>query len=83
MNNAHLEKGDLIHIPQGVFLLCERGSRHHMTDRPRTALFLGDTSVAKWPLECHARVLLDGKEFNVRSDHIYLLREKEKKSHVS
>ena len=79
----NVQKGDLIHIPQGVFLLSERGSAHHKTDRPRTALFLGETSMDKWGLECHGRILLDGKEFNVRTDHIYILKEQEKKSSVS
>jgi len=78
-----IQKGDLIHIPQGVFLLSEKGAAHHKTDRPRTALFLGETSIAKWGIDCHGRVLLDGREFNVRSDHIYLLKEQEKKSNVS
>jgi len=74
----NMQKGDLIHIPQGVFLVSEGGSTHHTTDRPRTAIFLSSTQ-----LKLGSTVFLDGKEFMVRSDHIYILTEQEKKSHVS
>ena len=73
-----IQKGDLIHIPQGVFLVSDGGSTHRTTDRPRTAIFLNSN-----PLRHGSVVFLDGKEFMVRSDHIYILTEQEKKSHVS
>jgi hypothetical protein len=80
-----IQKGDLIHIPQGVFLI-DQGSAlgHYKTDRPRTAIFLGECR--HWGPNGKpngALVFLDGKEFNVRLDHIYLLKEKENKLNVS
>ena len=78
MNN--IRKGDLIHIPQGVFLVAPGSAPCLKTDRPRTAIFLGSS---KWKGLLPALVFLDGKEFMVRSDHIYLLKEQEKKSNVS
>ncbi len=78
-----LQKGDLIHIPQGVSLVAHvHGTVKSTlkTDRPRTAIFLGSHT---WKgLDRPALVFLDGKEFMVRSDHIYLLKEKEKRSNV-
>lgn len=73
-----LRKGDLIHIPQGVFLVTEGGTVCLTTKRPRTAIFLSSEGRG-----CGSTVFLDGEEFMVRTDHVYILKETEIKQNVS
>ena len=63
-----MEKGDLIYIPQDVFLY----SRNHRyrTTKPLTGLYL-DEKEDNFTM----KVLVDGEKMNVRKNHVYLLEE--------
>ncbi len=63
-----MEVGDLVYIPQGVFIYStETGACE--THKPLTAVLISEQS-------CYftARVFLDGKEVFVKREHLYPLK---------
>ena len=82
-----LKKGDLVHIPQDVVLweqVRQQTSSHLpiKTDRPRTAVYLGvgkvESKAESYIMRSDHRslIFLDGKQFGVRCDQVYLLNKK-------
>ena len=64
-----LEHGDLVYIPQDVFLYSS--SRRYRTKKPLTALYLEEK-----PENFTLEVLVAGTKMNVRKNHVYPLKEK-------
>lgn len=63
-------KGDLIYIPQDVYLYS--AELKYRTTKPQTALYLNES-----PHNYMLQVLIDGVTMNVRKNHVYPLKEKE------
>ena len=62
-----MQQGDLVHIPQGVELLCEteRGMRLRMTERPTVGVYLSTMSHHVW------QVYANGHEWKLKRRDVY------------
>tara|TARA_Y100000592_G_C5404772_1_gene285033 strand:- start:660 stop:863 length:204 start_codon:yes stop_codon:yes gene_type:complete len=65
-----LEQGDLIYIPQDVYLYSTE--LKYRTTKPLTGLYIDETKH-----NFMLQVLVDGVTMNVRKNHVYPLKEKE------
>ena len=63
-----LEQGDLLYIPQDVYLYSPE--LKYKTTKPLTALYLSNNNES--PV---LQVLVDGVAMNVRKNHVYQLKE--------
>jgi len=63
-----LQKGDLIYIPQDVYLYGE--DVKYRTSKPQTGLYIDETTH-----NYLIQVLVDGIRMNVRKNHVYPLKE--------
>ena len=63
-----LQKGDLIYIPQDVYLYGE--DVKYRTSKPQTGLYIDGTTH-----NYMIQVLVDGIRMNVRKNHVYPLKE--------
>ena len=63
-----LQKGDLVYIPQDVYLYS--AELKYRTKKPQTGLYLDETS-HNYMLQ----VLVDGVTMSVRKNHVYPLKE--------
>tara|TARA_Y100000004_G_scaffold115559_1_gene129792 strand:- start:364 stop:582 length:219 start_codon:yes stop_codon:yes gene_type:complete len=68
-----LQKGDLIYIPQDVYLYGE--DLKYRTSKPQTGLYIDETAH-----NFMMQVLVDGIKMNVRKNHVYPLKKKEEDS---
>ena len=74
-HSLKFNKGDLVHIPEAVFLWDKKYSNNTRTQKPSIGVFVGACSGPAGEDQQWMRIYAKGQNWNVLAAHLYPLQE--------